>query len=83
MVIFILCHSVLMTGQRIKLVLTSRAAIRWNQSEVGGPGVTHDILPMNGVCEAKKFVLANIHPSIQYFCTKEQEDIVVRLQAYS
>lgn len=53
-------------------VLTSWAAIHWNQSEVGGPGVTHDILPMNGVCEAKKFVLANVHPSIQYFCIKDK-----------
>lgn len=79
MVIFMPCHAVLMTRQRIKLVLTSRAAIRWNQSEVGGPGVTHNILPMNGVCEAKKFVLANIHPSIQYFCTKEQENMVIKL----
>lgn len=79
MVIFMPCHAVLMTRRRIKLVLTSRAAIRWNQSEVGGPGVTHNILPMNGVCEAKKFVLANIHPSIQYFCTKEQENMVIKL----
>lgn len=64
-----------------KAVLTSWAAIGWNQGEVGGPGVTHDVLPMNGVCKAEEFVLANIHPSIQYLCAEEQENkVLVRLQ---
>lgn len=81
MAIFIVFHAEGMTRLRIKAVLTSWAAIGWNQSEVGGPGVPHDVLPMDGVCKAEEFVLANIHPSIQDLCAEEQEDnVLVRLQ---
>ncbi|KQL61158.1 hypothetical protein AAES_01745 [Amazona aestiva] len=32
---------------------------------------------MNGVREAKEFVLANVHASIEYFCMKEEENILL------